>query len=172
MILSGIYLGISRVTYERFSVKWQRHVILVYVAEIMFWFIQTIIIYFILYQVNYGDIRIYSFLAILLGYSIYVVLIDSMYKRVLEVCIKISRWLNSFIVKIVTFFIIRPVQFVILVIISVFSFIWSLLFIIFKHVLKLKVLLPIKWLRKIKFINKIKGICSTIKNKFKKDNND
>lgn len=170
MVISGIYLGIARATYERFSVKWAHHLILVYLLEILFWLLQTIIIFTVLYYVNYGEIRFYLFLAILLGYSIYMVCIHSWYKRLLEGCIKVLHFFLRFLKNFIWIVIIRPIQFIMSIVFTIGSFILSIV----KGILKKMNFWPISKLKKIfnGFFNKIKGFYSTIKNKFKKEDDD
>lgn len=170
MVVSGIYLGVIRETFQRFSVMWERNRILVYVTEMMFWLLQTVIIFIVLYQVNYGDIRFYIFLAIGLGYSMYIVLIQSFYKRVLDILIKLLRFLTNLIIQIGTIFVVRPVKWLMMIIISLLSFIWMIFVFLFNSLLNVLTLL----FGKINFplFDKIKTMCSTIINKLKKDGKD
>lgn len=172
MVISGIYLGMARETFQRCSPIWRRHIVFIYVAEILFWFLQTVIIFFILYSVNYGELRVYTFLSLLLGYSIYVVIFQSLYKRLLTLFIKFLRFLIRVIHRIITIFIIRPLQFIIKVITTILLSIFSLLM----YVINL-LLYPVKFIfKKLNsklpknnfFINKLTTIYSIIKDKLKK----
>src|SRR5690625_5859173 len=63
MVVSGFYLGIALETFRRFSPLWRHRPVLVYIFEVSFWLIQTFIIFYVLYKVNAGELRVYIFLA-------------------------------------------------------------------------------------------------------------
>src|SRR5690625_7413437 len=87
MIIGGLYLGIARDTYLRFTPYWRQRIILKYVFEIAFWMIQTLLLFYILFRVNPGDLWFYVFLACLLGVSLFIVFFVSLYKKLLELMI-------------------------------------------------------------------------------------
>jgi len=89
MILSGLYIGIVTDTLRRLFISWHIPSVLRLFFKIIFWVSQTIIVYFILYKVNNGLLRFYIFLACLLGFSMYVVLVRATYIVVLEWTIKV-----------------------------------------------------------------------------------
>lgn len=173
MVISGIYLGMARETYERFSRIWYRRKALTYGSEITFWLLQTIIIFFVLYKVNYGEIRIYTFLAILLGYSMYVVLFQTVYKRLLEIIIKTSKFIIRMTIRIVDMFIIVPIKWILKVILAILSvvlrLVTTILNVLFYPVRillkKINIRLPNKI---IKHFDKVREVYSTIKDKLKK----
>lgn len=84
MILCGLYLGIVTDTLRRLFISWYMPSILRLLFKTVYWVCQTIIVYLILYKVNGGLLRFYLFLACLLGFSIYVVLVRATYMVVLE----------------------------------------------------------------------------------------
>lgn len=170
MVLSGIYLGVVRETFQRMSALWKHNRILLYVAEIIFWLLQTVIIFIVLYRVNYGDIRFYVFIALGLGYSMYIVLIQSFYKRVLNILIKLVRFTTNLIIQITTIIIIRPIQWLIMIVIALLSFIWTAIAFLFNGLLNLIARLFGK--TNFHLFDKIKAICSTIINKLKQDGKD
>src|SRR5699024_4293439 len=88
MVLSGLYLGMALETFRRFSPLWRKNKFLVYFLEICFWLVQTLIIFYVLYRVNAGELRLYIFVACLLGFATYQALIASLYKRLLEQVVK------------------------------------------------------------------------------------
>ena len=67
----------------------------------------------VLFQVNDGELRAYIFLACLLGFSMYVVMFKTIYKRVLEWIIKVLVALTKGIIKILNTLIIRPIRWII-----------------------------------------------------------
>src|SRR5699024_6032122 len=84
MILSGRYIEILKDTSRRMFISSHIPSVLRFFFKIIYWVSQTIIVYFILYKVNIGLLRFYIFLACLLGFSMYVVLVRAAYIIVLE----------------------------------------------------------------------------------------
>lgn len=98
MIIGGIYIGFAQDTYRRFARLWQKSRLLVYLLEILFWLSQTVLLFYVLFRINDGEVRFYIFLACLLGFSIYVVLLQQIYLRVLD-------WLTRIVKRTLLFFI-------------------------------------------------------------------
>lgn len=113
MTLGGIYVGMALETFRRFKRYFVKHNLFVGTLEVIFWVLQTIVLYFVLYKVNSGELRLYIFLACLLGFSIYQVLIKRLYQHVLEVAIKVVyhviiipvTWIGQTIYQVIVFFI-------------------------------------------------------------------
>lgn len=84
MILCGLYIGMVTDTLRRLFIFWCIPSILHLLFKTIYWISQTIIVYLILYKVNGGLLRFYLFLACLLGFSMYVVLLRATYIMVLE----------------------------------------------------------------------------------------
>lgn len=95
MIVGGIYIGIAKDTFQRFSPLWYHSTILKYSLEVLFWLLQTFFLYYVLYKMNYGEIRLYFFIAIAFGFSIYIVFFQTIYKKMLN-------WFIRIIVKMLT----------------------------------------------------------------------
>src|SRR5699024_169239 len=177
MVLGGMYLGFATETFRRISVIWKERQALTYLLEIGYWIIQTCILFFLLYQVNDGELRLYIFLACLLGYSIYQVMFKSIYQRVLEFFIKLIVALTRGLIRIIVTLIIRPVSWIVQAAVKVAAYVSRLLYRVLLFVLYvlfypvrlllfvLRKLLPERVLHKI---SKSLSFCSTIINKFKK----
>lgn len=71
MILSGIYLGASYFTFKRLERLWLSSIIWKYIFEFLFWLLQAVILYVILFLINEGVLRFYVFLAIICGYAMF-----------------------------------------------------------------------------------------------------
>src|SRR5699024_6596963 len=135
MVAGGIYLGIALETFRRFSVLWKGNVIWTYVLEISFWMIQTVLLFYMLYKVNYGEIRVYTLLAILLGFSIYVVLFQTLYKKVLEFLIRCFRFITRMVIKITQTFIFKPVKWIISLVVALLLMVLNIILTVLKFVL-------------------------------------
>src|SRR5690625_5008110 len=140
MIIGGLYLGIARDTYLRFTPYWRQRIILKYVFEIAFWMIQTILLFYILYRVNAGELRAYIFVACLLGVSIYKVFFTSLYKRLLELIIRLLLMVYRAFTETIRVLVIVPIKGIVYLILIIVQFIFSILFFFFKLVF-----IPLRW---------------------------
>jgi spore cortex biosynthesis protein YabQ len=84
MIGLGVWLGIAIDTYKRLLHKEGKKGINWFVMDILFWLCQAIGIFFILFQVNAGEMRFYFFIALLCGFAMYQSLFKSFYLKRLE----------------------------------------------------------------------------------------
>jgi spore cortex biosynthesis protein YabQ len=125
MVGMGAYLGMALDTYHRFlNRKSNKNKLLVYLTDILFWIFQGLLIFYVLYSVNEGELRFYILLAILCGFAAYQSLFQKMYKRLLEFFIQLILRTTRVIIKIVQAVIIRPVRWIIKVIIALILFIF------------------------------------------------
>lgn len=112
MALSGFYLGIAQETFRRFTVYWKGRLFLTYFLEILFWMMQAGILFYILYRVNQGELRIYIVLASLFGFSAYQALAKQVYKRLLERLIRIFKAIYQGIEKLIKILLISPLRWI------------------------------------------------------------
>lgn len=173
MILGGFYLGVALDTFRRFSWHWKHNVFLKYFLEICFWLSQSLILFYFLYHVNAGELRLYIFLSCLLGFAAYKALAASFYKQLLEIFIRILRGIYHLFERIVQLLIISPIKWIFRVIFSVTLWVIQLIFTILFWLLKV-LLYPIKGFLKFIYqrlpkrfqdiLYKFAGFYSTIKN--------
>lgn len=173
MIIGGFYLGIAHETYRRFTPYWKHHTFLVYFLEVSFWLSQTGILFFLLYKVNAGELRLYIFAACLLGYSIYQVVAATIYKKLLELMIRFIVSIYRGCRKVIQILLITPLKWL-------FNLLLMILIVSGQVILKLImiVLLPIKWIAQLiyrllpmkikKIISKREGFYSIMKNIYKR----
>ncbi|WP_148631336.1 spore cortex biosynthesis protein YabQ [Bacillus sp. E214] len=139
MIGMGIYFGAAFDTYNRFLVRAKRKVWFVFINDILFWCIQALLIFYVLYESNQGEWRFYILLALLCGYSAYQALLRNSYKRLLEMTIYWVNKFSKFLVKLGALLFIRPIKGLIALIITVILLIFQVL---------LKFGNPLLWLAK------------------------
>lgn len=177
MVLGGFYLGIAQETFRRFARHWKSRTFLAYFMEVSFWLTQTFILYYILFRVNSGELRVYVFVAGLLGFSIYQVIAANIYKRLLERLIVIGIDIYEFLARVVNSLVFTPVKYIVQAMITIILFIVNAIFVVLKYVLFI-LLSPIKWMlnviyrmlpKKIHvFFHNLAGFYSKIKNIYKK----
>ncbi|GAA0609113.1 spore cortex biosynthesis protein YabQ [Virgibacillus siamensis] len=177
MVLGGLYLGIIQETFRRFSIHWRKRRVLAYFMEISFWLTQTLLLYYLLFRVNSGELRLYVFAAILLGFSVYQVLVANAYKWLLEHIIRIVLGCFQFIENLVSVLIITPVKVIIQFVVTCVLFILQILLRVLSFAGKL-IFTPVFWIFRTLFgilpkniqhnLYKLAGFYSTIKNKCRK----
>ncbi len=111
MIGMGNWLGVSIDTYTRFF-KRRRARLFVFLNDLLFWIMQGLLLFYVLFHVNEGEIRGYIFIAILCGYASYRALFQKPYKWTLEICIQAVIVAYRFILKIIYLVIVRPIRFI------------------------------------------------------------
>ena len=180
MIGMGCYFGASLDTYQYFLNRPKRKRIIVFIHDLLFWFVQALFIFYVLFLVNEGELRFYSFLGLICGFAAYQSLFKKMYMYMLHVAITICVAIANFSKKVCTFTIVRPIVGIIKMIIyfikMLIKFVKMTLLVILKIV---KVLfIPIVWLiRQFYkmlpniFTNKIEKLYNYSKGFFKKIKN-
>jgi len=144
MILSGFYLGVAQETFRRFTVYWKGRLFLTYFLEILFWMTQAGILFYILYRVNQGELRIYIVLACLFGFSIYQALAKQLYKKLLEHVIRVFKAIYRGIERMINFLLISPLRWIFL---TLYRMIKAILIGVFKIITWLCLFLfaPFRW---------------------------
>jgi spore cortex biosynthesis protein YabQ len=94
MIGMGCFLGAGFDTYNRFLKRNERKTWIVFVNDVLFWLLQGLIVFYVLFIVNEGELRFYIFLALLCGFAAYQSLIRHPYLKMLEWIIRlvVSVW--------------------------------------------------------------------------------
>lgn len=155
MVIGGFYLGIAHDTFERFAHLWRRRQLLAYFIAITFWLVQALMIFYLLYRANYGELRIYVFLACLLGLSIYQVFASRIYRRLLNGLLTFLKRLFTIIYTIFKFVILRPIQLLFMVLLYILNVVKKMIFSLINVIL-----FPFKMLGK--------GLYRLLPNKIKK----
>lgn len=164
MVISGIYLGFATATFRRVEKKWQARKVAKYSLEILYWLVQTCLLFYLLYQLNKGEMRFIFVPACLLGYSMYIVFCEKWYVKLLEKIIHIIKIVVSWIVKGLDALVVQPVIWLMKVIIRCSQFFYRfmkkiLYFISYPLLLLIKRYIPKTFSNKI---SKIRATCSTI----------
>ncbi|KGX90073.1 hypothetical protein N781_08490 [Pontibacillus halophilus JSM 076056 = DSM 19796] len=177
MFGSGVYLGSAIDTYRRFERLWKGHVWLRYVSEILFWVIQSVIIFYMLFLGNEGELRFYIFLSILCGYAAYQALFKTVYRLWLERVITMTVALYRFLKRLVFVLIVQPIRFLLMLVTKLLIIFWSVILWILMTLLKV-VLYPIRLLGKLlwwllpkkfqEFLRQVAGFYSKMKNRLDK----
>ncbi|WP_062107760.1 spore cortex biosynthesis protein YabQ [Bacillus niameyensis] len=122
MIGMGSIFGASLDTYQRFLKRGRRKQFFVFLNDILFWVLQGFVIFYVLFLVNYGEIRFYLLLALLCGFAAYQALIKRIYLYMLERIIRFVKATISFIKRLFIILIYRPIKGIVLLLLSVLLF--------------------------------------------------
>jgi spore cortex biosynthesis protein YabQ len=153
MIGMGSLFGVMFDTYQRFLDRPNRKSWIVFFNDLLFWVIQALIIFYILFLVNNGELRFYIFVALLCGFAAYQSLFKGVYLRLLEFMIKTAIAIYRFIRRAFQLLIYKPVIGLIQLVISIILLIGRGLFSLVKFVLKvLLFILKIFWVPIVKII--------------------
>ena len=99
MIGMGIFFGAALDTYNRFLKRRKRKSWLVFINDVLFWILQSLFIFFVLFRVNQGELRFYIFIALLCGFAGYQSVFKGIYLKWLEMLIFYCNFTISFFCK-------------------------------------------------------------------------
>jgi spore cortex biosynthesis protein YabQ len=140
MIGMGALFGVMFDTYQRFLHRPKRRQLLVFFNDILFWVIQALIIFYVLFQVNMGEVRLYIFIALLCGYAAYQSLFKRIYLRLLEIFIFAVISILTFLKNAFIIIIYKPVRGLFNLIIYITLFLGRGLFTLVKFIFKVLLL--------------------------------
>lgn len=176
MLAMGAWLGASldtygKLTYQPRSFRWT-----VAVRDLLFWCIQALLIFYVLYQTNLGELRGYVFVALLCGYAAYRSLLQRVYTYLLDRLIMFVQKIFYFIKQSIYYIIVNPVKWLLKLTLSfcmiVLTTVWKICLVLSSIVWK-----PLWWLlrplvyklretktwkKTVPFFRKLKEISSSI----------
>lgn len=138
MIGMGLWLGAAVDTYRRFL---HAHIssLLLFLCDILFWIVQGLLVFYVLLLVNDGTIRFYVFVALLCGFAMYRALFQTVYLRLLNVCIRLSMLIFNVCMNVFQKLIVYPIKALVQGIIQILSFLLSVLMNFFLLIFRLLV---------------------------------
>ncbi|KHF38327.1 spore cortex biosynthesis protein YabQ [Halalkalibacter okhensis] len=146
MAAMGVYIGAAIDTYGRFtrnrkkpSFNW-----IVACNDILFWLVQALIVFYVLLQSNYGEIRFYIFLALVCGFAAYQALLQTLYRTLLERIIEKIIQLYQITIKLFTILLINPVKYLLKLLYSLCIMVLTTCLTVLLFLLRL-IWRPIKW---------------------------
>jgi spore cortex biosynthesis protein YabQ len=146
MIGMGSLFGMMFDTYQRFLDRPNRKSWIVFFNDLLFWVIQALIIFYILFLVNNGELRFYIFVALLCGFAAYQSLFKGIYLRLLEFIINTVIAIYRFMRRAFLLLIYKPVLGLIQLIISIIILLGRGLFSLVKFILNiLWIVLKVIW---------------------------
>ncbi|WP_017754930.1 spore cortex biosynthesis protein YabQ [Calidifontibacillus oryziterrae] len=144
MVVMGGWLGVALDTYGRFLKRPERTSFILFVNDILFWLVQALLFFYILFLVNEGELRFYIILAILCGYAAYQSLFKGIYLKLLEFFIQTSIRIYQLVYRLIVLLFVRPVKIILQYSFVALLFIANVILRILKFLLKI-IAAPIKW---------------------------
>ena len=123
MIGMGSIFGATLDTYQRFLKRGHRNRWIVFINDILFWMIQGLIIFYVLFLVNHGELRFYFCWHLYAGFQAYQALMKRLYLGLLEMLIRFFVLTTKFIIKLFQILIYQPVRGIILFMLALLVFI-------------------------------------------------
>jgi len=154
MFVSGIALGVM---YDIFRIGFKLMQLARWVMpliDLVYWIVATLFVFRVLYYSNLGQVRVFVFIALLIGLSFYFALLSGWVIRLLLFIIRLTKEVIRFLKRIFHIFVVKPVIFLYRGLVILFGFIAVLSVYLGKIVLQL--LYPfwflvrpfIRWLKK------------------------
>jgi spore cortex biosynthesis protein YabQ len=141
MIGMGSMFGVMLDTYQRFLNRPNRKSWIVFFNDLLFWTIQALLIFYILFLVNNGELRFYIFIALLCGFAAYQSLFKGFYLQLLETLINLAISIYRFLRKTFLLLVYKPVLGLIGLVISIIVLIGKGVFTLVKFVYKVLLIL-------------------------------
>ncbi|MHA4763924.1 spore cortex biosynthesis protein YabQ [Bacillus altitudinis] len=161
MAAMGIWLGASLDTYKLFvnrekTAKW-----LLVIHDLLFWVVQGLLFFYVLLLTNEGEFRLYIFLAVALGFSMYQALMKQLYMNILKFVMRCIYQTVLFLKRLIMSMVFQPIRWIVGLIISAFLFLFHSLLRLVRFAFRLvwKVLYivcyPLIWLLNVTIIHRI-----------------
>lgn len=128
-------------TYQRFLQRPKRKSWIVFINDLLFWIIQALFVFYVLFLANNGELRFYIFIALLCGFAAYQSLLRDIYRKLLELLITAVVAVYRFIKGAIHLLVYKPVMGLIQLLIALFLLIGRGLFTLVKFLFKVLLLL-------------------------------
>jgi spore cortex biosynthesis protein YabQ len=126
MVGSGIYIGMAVDTFNRIHLRKKRTGFFRYLNEILFWVLQGLILFYVLFLINQGEFRFYIWLAVIFGFVLYQSLLKEMYIKLLEYIIRYVVSFFRFLQKLFINLIIAPLKWLFEIVTYLLTLFWTI----------------------------------------------
>ncbi|WP_240421487.1 spore cortex biosynthesis protein YabQ [Paenibacillus periandrae] len=137
MLLGGLSLGGLFDLYRVLAHHLRATRYAYYVLDLVFWIIGTLLIFKLLYDINWGQVRMFIFIGLLAGVVIYFWLFSGILIKCLQFLIRMVKIVIHWVVQLVNILLIRPVVLLFRVFIIFFGFLSAIAIFLYKVMLQL-----------------------------------
>ncbi len=145
MVAMGGWLGMAIDTYSRLIRGRQWNKWITVINDSMFWILQGLFVFYVLLQINEGEMRFYVLLALLCGYACYRALLFHIYTKFLEAVIQGTIKTYKFLKSALFILLINPIKELLKFLYKLCMMILGFLFTVIIFLLKI-ILTPFKWI--------------------------
>lgn len=144
MLGSGFCLGVILDTYRVLKGRFQIRGWVVSLIDLLYWFVSSGLVFSLLFWSNWGELRFYIFLAIILGVFLYYQWLSQSMTRLIRACIQLVEYLIQLLMKTVQIVVIQPILFTIQLIRKLLLFLLQLIWKMLQ--ISLYLFRPLLWL--------------------------
>ncbi|MGN7313220.1 spore cortex biosynthesis protein YabQ [Alkalicoccobacillus gibsonii] len=154
MLAMGACLGASLDTYSKLTRHPHSFSWVVAVRDFLFWCCLALIVFYVLFLSNMGELRFYVFCALLCGYAAYRALLQRIFNYLLDRLIALIVSIVRFAKKSLYYVIVKPIKWILYLFLSfcmmIVTIVWKICLILFMIIWR-----PLEWL--MRPINRIIG---------------
>ena len=125
MVAGGIQAALTFDTYKQLfrpTYLWRQ-----LATDLLFFLTQACILFYFLFLVNGGVLKLYLFLAIMLGVSMYYALFQHTYLRILDRLVRLFRVIVRGLIRLINTLVIRPITWILLQVFALVMLVYLLL---------------------------------------------
>lgn len=137
MVLSGQVMGVLFDTYRVAAHELRFRRWMLPVLDLAYWVFAVIFVFRMLYITNYGELRLFVFLGLLLGVSIYFTFVSSLTVLAVKQVFVFIRRMFSLFLKLVQFVIIKPITLLVRLFVTLGGVLGAIAIFLYKIVIQL-----------------------------------
>ncbi|WP_240377878.1 spore cortex biosynthesis protein YabQ [Bacillus piscicola] len=139
MLGMGMVLGMNIDFYHRLTVKTVRALWTRAIWDLLFWLVQALLVFYVLLHVNEGELRVYIFLALFIGFFAYRTCGRATFLKGMENGFAVFRWLRRAVSAITRVTIVSPAKIILKLLMSLgmigLTLVTNILFLLWRIIL-------------------------------------
>jgi spore cortex biosynthesis protein YabQ len=147
MLASGVLIGLLFDLYRVLARELHFPRWLIPLLDLLYWLIATVLVFRMLLYGNFGQVRLFIFLGLFAGYTLYFLVLSEGAVRLILFIIRIVEAIIHFLVRTVEICIIRPVMLLYKLVVTLLGFVTAVAIFLYKVVLQL--LYPLRFLIRV-----------------------
>lgn len=147
MLASGVLIGVLFDLYRVLAHELRFPRWLIPLLDLAYWAVATVLIFRVLFYGNFGQVRMFVFLGLFLGYTLYFLVLSQTSMRIIRWLIGVVEAFIRFLGKTVEVCIIRPIVALYKFVLVLLGFLVTIAMFLWKLVIQL--LYPVRWLLRL-----------------------
>ena len=116
-LISGILIGVIFDIFRVLRRTFKTSDFITYIQDVIFWILTGILLLYVLLKFSSGEIRIYNFIAILIGFIVYMLTISKYFMKINVIILKFLKKIVCEIIRII----LVPIKFILKLLRKIFS---------------------------------------------------